>query len=250
MQLSMPPSGYLKTIPFKFLDHPMTPSSLCKVCCLLLQPDGRHPVLFDPPFLCGYINIFWDPLNQLISNSFWILYGLIVIFSYYNILLSYALFHWFFYPKRHKLGVFYLTTLLPILTKLSNFPYTRKLITSFSDQAQPSSGWTAGKPCVLPPQPNLDHYKEDSTYIETTKFLHNLCFDVNLLMEEDLLYHYELSSVDIELTLPLGIQLKPKLLLWLLTYFSVFFLRWQDVVCCHSQTYEETIVEPQADSYT
>lgn len=57
-----------------------------------------------------------------------------------------------------------------------------------------------------------------------TKLLHNLHFDVNLLIEEDLLYHFELSLVEIELALPLGIQLKSNSLIWLLTYFLSPFL--------------------------
>lgn len=51
----------------------------------------------------------------------------------------------------------------------------------------------------LPPQLDLGSYKEDLTYLETTKLLHNLHFDINLLIEEDMLYYYELSPVKTEL---------------------------------------------------
>lgn len=54
----------------------------------------------------------------------------------------------------------------------------------------------------LPSQPDLGSYKEDPTYTETAKLLHNLHFYINLFME-DLLYHYELSPVKTELALTL-----------------------------------------------
>lgn len=71
----------------------------------------------------------------------------------------------------------------------------------------------------LPPQPDLGHFKDDSTYKETTDIFQDLLhFDVNLLIEEDLLFYFRLSLVETKLTLTLGIRLAPNLLLWWLTY--------------------------------
>lgn len=64
----------------------------------------------------------------------------------------------------------------------------------------------------LPYQLDLGRYKEDLAYLEITQFLHNLHFDVNLLIEENLLYHFKMRPIATKLALPLGIHLKPKLL--------------------------------------
>lgn len=42
----------------------------------------------------------------------------------------------------------------------------------------------------LPPQPDLGHFKDDPTYKEMTEIFQDLHFDINLLIEEDLLFFF------------------------------------------------------------
>lgn len=56
--------------------------------------------------------------------------------------------------------------------------------------------------------------------------------------------------METEFALPLGVQFKPKFLLWLLTYFSIFFLSWQDVVRNYSQVSKAAPAKSGADSHT
>lgn len=52
----------------------------------------------------------------------------------------------------------------------------------------------------------LCRFKDDPTYIDIVKILQGLHFYINLLIEEDLLFYFRLSLVEIKLTLPLDIH--------------------------------------------
>lgn len=78
-----------------------------------------------PPFFEELLAYFGIPFNQLTSNSFWLLYGVVVVFSFYNIPLSPIIFHYFFYPKKSEFGVFYFMD-QPSSQFLHNYPTSHK----------------------------------------------------------------------------------------------------------------------------
>lgn len=155
-----------------------------------------------PQFFVEVSEYVQIPLQQLASNSYRLLCGVVIIFHLYHIPLT-RVFYYLFCPKKMKVGIFY---------------FTARSSCSFLDKI-PSShkGWKAhyvfAQPPLLflwpidwqlelsipTPLPSLGQYKLESTFHTTLDILSGLQFDVKHMLKEGLLFLFGLSSIDVEL---------------------------------------------------
>ncbi|KAG6517374.1 uncharacterized protein LOC122055787 isoform X1 [Zingiber officinale] len=165
----------------------------------------RFPV---PSFFTEVSEYFRIPLQQLTPNSFKLLCAVVIIFRFHHLPLNPVTFHYFFYAKTIKVGVFYFTARLSSKF-LKQDPKSHKSWKSwktryfFVKPACPFT-WPIGWQRELPPQPYLGNFKDDDTYQAAADVLIDLHFDGNLLLEESLLFYYGLSPIETQLKQPLA----------------------------------------------
>lgn len=158
------------------------------------------------PFFAEVSTYFQIPLSQFTPNSFRVLCGVAIVFRYYHIPLTPENFHFFFVIKTKEVGVFYFAA-RPSTKFLSNFPTSHKYWKNKYFYIRPPLPF----PCPiswitdLPPAPELGPFKEFDSYQEYSAILADLDFDVNLLLDESLLFHFGLSPTEKNLVGALGI---------------------------------------------